>query len=250
MQSVYVYYECQEEEPPESGPSGRIYFHEEDEELAGDLVAALQLRFGQRPIVSVFVARKGLRQLHRFAFAHESEFTVAERIVIEADIRSSKQPEASYVLWPRREYALRAEEYAHLLREKRLASTEDGAHGPRPGDLAEAPGGEQARPDSRRDEGSAQLHGVRPAAKAAAESFEWVCTARPDLIPAPPGKYSREQWSYIKENGCPAYAGVQVPDFETWKRQIRAGTADPDSPGASSRAGRDHGRSIVKSDDL
>lgn len=89
----------------------------------------------------------------------------------------------------------------------------------------------------------------------AAESYEWVCAERPDLTPAPPAKYSRKQWQYIRDNNCPAYAdddenAQPVPAFETWKRQVRAGQRDDSTPKAIPRAGREHGRSIVPHDQI
>jgi len=93
---------------------------------------------------------------------------------------------------------------------------------------------------------------TQPAHARAAASYGWVCSKRPDLIPKNGRrKYAREQWSYIQENDCPTYldengAEIPVPDFETWKRYVRAGLADPSNPKASSRAGREHGKSIVK----
>lgn len=90
----------------------------------------------------------------------------------------------------------------------------------------------------------------------AAASYEWVCRERPDLLPkalGPSGrKYSRAQWVHIRDHGCPSYCDehgneISVPEFETWKRQVRAGQADPDKPRTSRRAGRETGKSIVSS---
>ncbi len=44
----------------------------------------------------------------------------------------------------------------------------------------------------------------QPAQIRAAQSYEWVCTAQPDLTPQPPKKHSRRQWDHILENECPA----------------------------------------------
>ena len=89
----------------------------------------------------------------------------------------------------------------------------------------------------------------------AAASYEWVCSHRPDLIPPPPKKYSHAQWEFIKEHGCPAYEDadgreISVPSFETWRREVRAGFYDPSNPKTSPRAGRKHGSSIVRSDQI
>jgi hypothetical protein len=92
----------------------------------------------------------------------------------------------------------------------------------------------------------------QPAHARAAASYEWVCTQRPDLVPTDGrGKYPRELWEYIHDNDCPAYRDengktIEPPSFETWKRQVRAGQADPNNPKTSQRAGREHGKSIVK----
>lgn len=92
----------------------------------------------------------------------------------------------------------------------------------------------------------------------AAESFEWVCRVRPDLVPATPGKrYAVEQWRYVREHAteCPAYTdaegrAIPVPNFETWKRQVRGGQFDPTEPKALPRAGRAHGGCIVRPDQV
>ena len=95
----------------------------------------------------------------------------------------------------------------------------------------------------------------RPSFKRAAASYEWVCSHRPDLIPPPPQKYSHAQWEFIKEHGCPAYEDangreISVPSFDTWRRQICGGLRDPSSPKTSPRAGRKHGSSIVRLDQI
>jgi hypothetical protein len=41
-----------------------------------------------------------------------------------------------------------------------------------------------------------------------------------------------------------------VPEFDTWKRQVRAGLQDPERPKTSPRAGRPHGSSIVHMDEV
>lgn len=95
----------------------------------------------------------------------------------------------------------------------------------------------------------------QPAATRAAGSYEWVCAAMPDLMPKLPTKYTKEQWLYIRNNECPAYLDdqgneIEVPAFETWKRQVRAGQADPSNPKASPRGGREHGKSIVRANQI
>jgi hypothetical protein len=88
-------------------------------------------------------------------------------------------------------------------------------------------------------------------------SFEWVQGARPDLVPSEGGRvYTREMYDYICENGCPAYEGpegkpMKPPSYHSWTRQIRrALQATGECSKASPRAGRSHGSSIVRADQL
>ena len=88
----------------------------------------------------------------------------------------------------------------------------------------------------------------------AAESYQWACSMRPDLVPPSGRRFTREIWTYICENECPAYgegeSAQDVPSFETWKRQARGGLRTPNSPRASPRAARTHGPSIVHQDEI
>ncbi len=91
---------------------------------------------------------------------------------------------------------------------------------------------------------------AQPAARRATESYEWVCTKRPDLVPEAPKRYDVGQWNYIRDQGCPAYTDDEdeplvVPAFETWKRQVRAGCHNPQDPKATPRSSRPHGKSVV-----
>ena len=97
----------------------------------------------------------------------------------------------------------------------------------------------------------------QPAHLRAAASYEWVCKEKPDLMPTKPRqKYTRKQWEHIHDNDCPAYRDettgeqIDVPDFATWKRQVRAGLADPKKPKVSPRMGRGHGKTIVPASQL
>lgn len=105
-------------------------------------------------------------------------------------------------------------------------------------------------PADLKSKGNSQQAHVRAAA-----SYEWVCSARPDLTPNAPQKYSESQWEYVRKSGCPAYQDengnqLPVPAFDTWTRQIRAGNADPKSPKASPRSGRKHGKSIIRPEEI
>lgn len=62
----------------------------------------------------------------------------------------------------------------------------------------------------------------------AGESFEWVCSERPDLVPpeGSPERYTRKQHEHIREFGGPSYPleGDQrstVPAWDTWARYLR-----------------------------
>lgn len=70
--------------------------------------------------------------------------------------------------------------------------------------------------------------GMSEPVRRAGESFEWVCSKRPDLVPpeGSPERYTRKQHDYIREFGGPSYPleGDQrstVPSWETWSRYVR-----------------------------
>ncbi len=108
-----------------------------------------------------------------------------------------------------------------------------------------SPGSERVQPSCE----EALRPSLQPAHLRAAASFEWVCKARPDLIPKLPKKYAVEQWEYIRDHDCPAYEDdgkpIKIPGYESWQRQIRGGLRDPEGPKTSPRAGREHGSSIA-----
>jgi hypothetical protein len=71
--------------------------------------------------------------------------------------------------------------------------------------------------------------GVMPEpVRRAGESFEWVCSTQPSLVPpeGSPERYTRKQHDYIREHGGPSYPleGDQrstVPSWDTWARYVR-----------------------------
>jgi hypothetical protein len=90
----------------------------------------------------------------------------------------------------------------------------------------------------------------------AGASLEWVRNERPDLMP-PDGtdeRYTRAQYDYLRENGCPAYdvdarGNPMVPAWDTWARYVRDYLRRTLGRVNSPRAGRT-GRSIVRSRDV
>jgi len=96
--------------------------------------------------------------------------------------------------------------------------------------------------------------GPKPAELRAAASHEYAMTERPDLVPE--GQtYSPELYDWLKEHGCDAYQDedgqpIPMPSFEAWKRQVRAGRAEPGEPKAEPRAGRTHGGSIAHESEI
>jgi hypothetical protein len=91
---------------------------------------------------------------------------------------------------------------------------------------------------------------ISPAVRLALLSYEWICSEQPELAPDDTAKYSREQWEYINEHGCPAYKNKEVPSFETWKRYLRTAIQDVDGRKSTPRIGRPHGKSVVSPDEL
>jgi len=70
--------------------------------------------------------------------------------------------------------------------------------------------------------------GMSEPVRRAGESFEWVCSKRPDLVPpeGSPERYTRKQHDYIREFGGPsdpleADQRSTVPSWETWSRYVR-----------------------------
>lgn len=83
-------------------------------------------------------------------------------------------------------------------------------------------------------------------------SFEYACSEWPDLVPGPNDRvrYPRSLYDKLREHGCTAYGDAMLPAFDSWKRYLRQGHADPNEPKASSRIGRGHGPSIVSKSDI
>ncbi|MEX0642286.1 MAG: hypothetical protein WD468_06270 [Pirellulales bacterium] len=89
----------------------------------------------------------------------------------------------------------------------------------------------------------------------AAASFEWVCTARPELVPAEGTPYTKEMWESIRDNGCAAYCDengkdLPVPSWDTWSRYLREHLKDTRAIKTAPRAGRPHGKTVVRKRDL
>lgn len=90
----------------------------------------------------------------------------------------------------------------------------------------------------------------------AGASLEWIREERPDLMP-PDGageRYTRSQYDYIRENGCPAYetdskGNPVVPAWDTWSRYVRDYLRRTLGRVNTPRAGRT-GRSIVCQEDI
>lgn len=99
--------------------------------------------------------------------------------------------------------------------------------------------------------------GVMPEpVRRAGESFEWVCSKQPSLVPpeGSPERYTRKQHDYIREHGGPSYPleGDQrstVPSWETWARYVREYLRLTDGPRRESRRGGES-RSAVGPDEL
>jgi hypothetical protein len=85
------------------------------------------------------------------------------------------------------------------------------------------------------------------------ESYEWVCSERPDLVPGQENvRFAKAMHGYVREHDCPAYPGDdRPPAYETWKRYIREYERLTEGPKNASRAGRERGsRSIVRPDQI
>lgn len=92
-----------------------------------------------------------------------------------------------------------------------------------PAPSAPAPPSPSAPPTSRKPSAS-----MPEPVRRAGESFEWVCSKQPSLVPpeGSPERYTRKQHDYIREHGGPSYPleGDQrstVPSWDTWARYVR-----------------------------
>lgn len=81
---------------------------------------------------------------------------------------------------------------------------------------------------------------LKPCEILAWESYGWVWYARPELRARP-----QDQWRHIRENNCPSYEGLGVPDYQTWQRYVREARRHEDGQEFSPRANRGHGPSVV-----
>jgi len=138
-----------------------------------------------------------------------------------------------------------------LDREHAVARTRAEASQAPSAQLAEPP---QAEADAGGGKVTAETKQPKPAEWRAYESYQWVCRERPDLVPDPPVRFTPAMLEHIRTCDCPAYLDEDHPppmNFETWKRQVRAGekATDP-TPKTSPRADRDHGSSIVRHDQI
>jgi hypothetical protein len=60
----------------------------------------------------------------------------------------------------------------------------------------------------------------------ARESYLWVCSEHPEMIPSGKSKISKRQWECIKASDeCPSYQGGYIPDYRTWRRYLRRAPA-------------------------
>lgn len=95
------------------------------------------------------------------------------------------------------------------------------------------------------------LRRPRPAELRAADSYRWVIEKAPHLIPeAPRLCYTTQMLEFIVQNGCPAYSGLRVPCFTTWKRQVRGGLRPDEKHTMSPRHGRADGSHIIHQEDV
>lgn len=92
-----------------------------------------------------------------------------------------------------------------------------------------SPGGPFAAAQPKPAAPSKPSPGVMPEPiRRAGESFEWVCSERPDLVPpeGSPERYTRKQHDHIREFGGPSYPlegdhRSTVPAWDTWARYVR-----------------------------
>ena len=86
---------------------------------------------------------------------------------------------------------------------------------------------------------------LKPCYAKAFKSYQQALRACPDL------SGERAIYRHITEHGCEAYEGERVPRYETWRRYVRGGrrlTEPHDAP--TPRAGREHGKRIVRADQI
>lgn len=85
------------------------------------------------------------------------------------------------------------------------------------------------------------------------DSYQWVAKNRPDLIPdAKRTRYNHQIYELVKEE-CPIYGGPDGPSlplYETWKRYVREYERRTQGAKHTPRKGREHGRSIVRHDQV
>lgn len=133
-----------------------------------------------------------------------------------------------------------------------LAQHAPAATGPStPGPSSPAPPSPSAPPVSRKPSAS-----MPEPVRRAGESFEWVCSNQPSLVPpeGSPERYTRKQHDYIREHGGPSYPleGDQrstVPSWDTWARYVREYLRLIEGQRNESRRGEE-GRSEVGRDEL
>lgn len=113
---------------------------------------------------------------------------------------------------------------------------------------------ESSAPDARSDRSQPTTPTAEPAPEAmnlhvaaALESYQWAVTAQPSLLDHGKRNY-RGTYAFLQsaiEGERYQYAAGDLPSLGTWERNVRAGLAYGAPPGSSSRAGREHGSSIV-----
>lgn len=87
-----------------------------------------------------------------------------------------------------------------------------------------------------------------PSVQKAAASLEWARTQNPQSDSTE--RFTRADYNYIRENECPAYEGVDLPSFESWRRYLREYFRLTEGPSNTPRSGREAGRSIVREDEI
>ena len=107
------------------------------------------------------------------------------------------------------------------------------------------------------DAGHEPLRKMKSSVRLAGASFEWVEREKPELSPPANAstRYCRAQWSYIREHYDKIYSldkhnKSTIPAFKTWGRYVREYLRLKDGPKNSPRAGRSHGGSIVRPDEI
>lgn len=111
---------------------------------------------------------------------------------------------------------------------------------------------EEVLADAIQDKGASRRNLPKACELRAAESYRWVIREAPHLVPEGAARTTRAMHEHILLHGCPAYEGDSPPaNFETWKRQVRAGLRPEEkNPPPAPRAGRERGSAVARSDEI